>query len=58
MPDNPKLTGKADDTRISLSQEHEVYYWIQKFDVSEAKLRTAVQAVGPMVADVKRYLGK
>lgn len=57
MPDNPNLTGKADDTRISLTQKHEVRYWTQKLDLTEIELRAAVKAVGPMVADVKKYLG-
>lgn len=58
MADDLKNTGRQDDARINVNQDHEVAYWTKKFGVSEAKLREAVQKVGPMVADVKKYLGK
>jgi hypothetical protein len=58
MPDDPKKTGKADDIRINVNQDHEVRYWSEKFGVTAAELKKAVAAVGPMVADVKKFLGK
>ena len=33
-------------------------YWTDSLGVSEAQLREAVLAVGELVVDVKRYLGK
>lgn len=46
-----------DPHRININQPHEVAYWTKKLGVSEQTLRAAVKAVGPMVSDVKRYLG-
>lgn len=58
MPDDKSKTGKQDDIRINVNQEHEVTYWTKTFEITEAKLREAVGAVGPMVKDVKKHLGK
>lgn len=58
MSDDLKNTGKQDDIRINVNQDHEVSYWTKELGVSEAKLREAVKAVGPLVKDVKKYLGK
>lgn len=58
MPDDKSKTGKQDDIRINVNQVHEVTYWTKTLEVTEAKLREAVDAVGPMVKDVKKYLGK
>jgi hypothetical protein len=58
MADDLKNTGKQDDSRINVNQPHEVTYWTKTLGVSEEKLREAVQKVGVMVADVKKYLGK
>ena len=56
MADDLKLTGKPDDARINLEQEHELRYWSEKLGVSREELRKAVQAAGPMVKDVQRHL--
>ena len=56
MPDDTKHTGKADDSRINVDQDHEVSYWSDKLGVSRDELRKAVQAAGPMVKDVQRHL--
>lgn len=56
--DDLTKTGKQDDIRINVNQAHEVTYWTKKFGVSEAKLKAAVKAVGPMAKNVKKYLGK
>jgi hypothetical protein len=58
MPDDKSKTGKQDDIRINVNQVHEVTYWTKTFEVTEEKLREAVAAVGPMVKDVRKYLGK
>jgi hypothetical protein len=58
MSDNLNKTGKGDDIRININQPHEVVYWTKTLGVSEQRLREAVGAVGPMVKDVKKYLGK
>ena len=58
MPDDLKNTGKGDDSRININQPHEVTYWTKTLNVTADKLAAAVKAVGPMVKDVKKYLGK
>lgn len=56
MADSLKQTGKPDDARINVEQEHELDYWSEKLGVSRERLRQAVQAAGPMVRDVQRHL--
>jgi hypothetical protein len=58
MADDTKQTGKPDDSRINVDQEHEVGYWSDKLGVSREQLRKAVQAAGPMVKDVQRHLNR
>jgi hypothetical protein len=58
MADNLKQTGKPDDARINVEQDHELGYWSKKLGVSREELRKAVQAAGPMVKDVQRHLGR
>lgn len=58
MADNLQNRGPQDDARVNVNQAWEVTYWTKKFGVTEAKLREAVKAVGVMVVDVKKYLGK
>ena len=58
MPDDKNKTGKADDLRINVNEAYELNYWSKKFGCSEAELKKAVQAVGPMVKDVEKYVKK
>ena len=59
MADDLSKTGKADDQRINMEQEHEVNYWTQKLGVSRDELRQAVTRAGSsMVKDVQRQLGR
>lgn len=58
MADNLQNRGPQDDARVNVNQPWEVVYWTKKFGVTEVQLRAAVNAVGVMAADVKRYLGK
>jgi hypothetical protein len=58
MPDDKMKTGRADDTRINVNESYELQYWSEKFGVTRDELRDAVKAVGPMVSDVRRELGK
>lgn len=57
MSDNLSKTGKADDIRINIHQDHEVRYWSQTLGVPPERLKQVVREVGPMVRDVKRHLG-
>lgn len=56
MADDLKKTGKQDDERINVDQDHELSYWSEKLGVSRDQLCKAVQAAGPMVKDVQRHL--
>src|SRR5688500_3884201 len=47
MADNLKQTGRLDDSRINVDQDHELKYWSEKLGVSRDELRKAVQAAGP-----------
>lgn len=58
MSDDLKKTGKQDDSRININESYEVSYWTKTLGVSADKLKEAVRAVGPMVKDVSKYLGK
>jgi hypothetical protein len=58
MADDLKKTGRQDDERINVEQDHEVNYWSEKLGVSREQLRKAVQAAGPMVKDVQRHLNR
>jgi hypothetical protein len=57
MPDDLRKTGPEDDARINIHQTHELADWCKTLGVTTDRLRAAVAAVGPMVRDVKRYLG-
>jgi Protein of unknown function (DUF3606) len=58
MADDLKQTGRQDDSRINVDQDHELVYWSEKFGVSRDELRKAVQAAGPIVKDVQRHLNR
>ena len=58
MADNLHDRGPADRDRINVHEAWEVDYWCKKFGVTEQQLKAAVKAVGVMVVDVRRYLGK
>lgn len=58
MPDNRALRGKPDRDRINIHEPYEVEYWCKHFGVTRDQLVAAVRAEGPMVADVRRRLGK
>ncbi len=57
MPDDLTLKKPEDPTKINIIQSWETKYWAELLGVSETQILTAVTAVGPTVADVKRYLG-
>jgi hypothetical protein len=56
MADDLKQTGKPDDQRIDVDQDHELTYWSEKLGVSRDKLREVVAKAGPMVRNVQREL--
>jgi hypothetical protein len=56
MADDLKQTGRLDDQRINVDQDHELTYWSEKLGVSRDRLREAVAKAGPMVRNVQREL--
>lgn len=56
MADDLKQTGRQDDQRINLDQDHEVNYWSKELGVSREELRRAVEQAGPMVKNVRQHL--
>lgn len=58
MPDDITRRQPEDPQRININQPWEVEYWCDLLGCTESQLRAAVRAVGPMVKDVKAYLGK
>lgn len=58
MADDLKQTGRQDDQRINLEQDHEVNYWSKELGVSREELRRAVEQTGPMVKNVRQHLNR
>ena len=48
--------GPRDRSVVYVKQDWECRWWSDRFGVTPAMLRAAVRSVGPMVADVERYL--
>lgn len=57
MTDDLSRKGPEDPNKINVNQSWELNYWSTELGVSKEMLRIAVSAVGPLVLDVKRYLG-
>lgn len=58
MPDNLKRRQPEDPKRININEAWELDYWSSSLNVSKDRLKQAVKAVGPMVADVRAWLSK
>lgn len=58
MSDDLSNRGPQDRARVNVNETWELNYWCKKFNCTEVQLRAAVKAVGVMVIDVQRYLGK
>lgn len=56
MTDDKSKTGGADRQRISLTEDYEVRDWAARFNVSEGKLRKAVEKVGNQADAVEQEL--
>ncbi|MDM0038606.1 DUF3606 domain-containing protein [Variovorax sp. J22G21] len=58
MSDDFANTGAQDRSRIDINEPHEIRYWTQHLDVSEADLRKAVAEVGVSAQTIAEHLGK
>jgi hypothetical protein len=56
VTDDKSKSGGADRQRISLTEDYEVRDWAAKFNVSEERLRQAVEKVGNQADAVEREL--
>lgn len=56
MADDKTKKGPADRSRISLSEDYELRYWTEKFGVTAAQLKAAVEKVGNSAEAVEREL--
>jgi hypothetical protein len=58
VADDKSKRGPADRSRINTNESYELEYWANKWGISAERVRDAVAAVGPMVTDVAKRLGK
>jgi hypothetical protein len=58
MADDLTNRGVQDRARININEAHEVRYWTEALNVSEAQLRTAVSAVGVGAEAVRQFLDR
>lgn len=56
--DNKSKVGSPDKDRINVNEAYELRDWSDKFGVSHAKLKEAVEAVGTSAKKVEAYLKK
>ena len=56
MADDLNQTGKPDDARINVDQDHKLRYWPEKLGISREHLRKTAPVAGPMVKDVQCHL--
>lgn len=57
MSDSPLEPGPQNYDRINVNVEAELDYWTQEFGVPRARLAEAIQAVGPRIVDLQKWLG-
>lgn len=58
MSDDLNNRGAQDRVRINLSEEHEIRYWTNALEVSEAELRRLVGEVGDQAEAVRTALAE
>ncbi|WP_151956238.1 DUF3606 domain-containing protein [Acinetobacter guillouiae] len=58
MTDDLKIKQPQDPKKININEQWELNYWTKTLSVSEDTLKAAVKAVGVLVIDVKKHLGK
>lgn len=51
-----KTKKHIDGMRISLKEDYEVRYWMERFDVTQEQLEKAVKEKGHSVKNVEAYL--
>ena len=56
--DDVSKAGGGDGHRIDLTDDNDIHGWSERLGVSALELQAAVEKVGPVVEDVRRFLGK
>jgi len=55
-PNDARLLGPIDHTRIDVDAPAEMRHWVRELGRPAAQLGAAVEAVGPLVSDVREHL--
>jgi hypothetical protein len=58
MPNDQETKPSQEQGWINIHEPYDLRDWAIYFSVSKEKLKESVLTVGPMVEDVKKYLGK
>lgn len=56
--DDPQNLAEDNRSRVDVHSEQEIRYWMEALGVNRQQLRTAIRAVGPLVADLRKYLNR
>ena len=57
MADDKTKRGQPDRSKINMSEDFEVKYWLKALGVSKSELQRAVEKVGNSAAAVRKELG-
>ena len=55
--DDKRKHGELDRSRVNMSEEYDVKYWMQHLGVTKDELQKVVDRVGTSVTDVEKELG-
>jgi predicted RNA-binding protein YlqC (UPF0109 family) len=58
MADDPINRGQPDRSKINMSEDYEVRYWIKHLNVTAEELRRVIEKVGNSAAAVRKELGQ
>jgi len=58
MADDASKADEGDRHRIDLTDDSDISGWSERLGVSALELQAAVEKVGPVVEDVRRFLRK
>jgi hypothetical protein len=57
VSDTPTKKVPRDAIRVNMHEAWEIAYWCKRISCTRAQLIIAVHSVGPMVGDVRQFLG-
>jgi len=58
MADDPINRGQPDRSKINMSEDYEIRYWIKHLNVTAEELRRVIEKVGNSAAAVRKELGQ